>query len=456
MLIAIFLVTISGAVPRGLIAPSEIAWVTDDESQLVTCQLSALSWSCEAPQQPRGIIVVTGANGIAYRMPEGDDFAIRPWGRLLVVQSDATPDADPVGVSVSAWMPERSQWRTNTKRLDITQDRSIDVVRVSQRAFWVAGDETDRAGFVRLDVGQFASTRIMWNVVRDADFRVPLVITPTLAATLRGHVRSSTDSDVDGTDVELFEPLIPDSSASDEALLEAESIRIEAAKSDAIGDFAFDSVGAGPFVVVVTDAMRGRGTAVVRLTSSPVTIRLTPPRRARGRVLRQQAPAIGTRVRLLPDPAKFLAATDARDLATIDVITDLDGRFSLPLPPQAGGELQFVGADGGVRRVALPSGTAAGDVDLGDISLPGARRAAIRLAATGSCTLTAVGPVGGFGLRSVAESSTEGIVHWLDVPEPGSWTLNAECDGRTANIQPSMIFVADEDVPTIVDARVIR
>src|SRR5262249_20923823 len=142
-----------------------------------------------------------------------------------------------------------------------------------------------------------------------------------------------------------------------------------------------------------------------------VTVRLTPPSHARGRVLRGGTPSVGARVRIVPDSKAFVAASDVRDFASPDAGTGADGRFVLPLPPVVSGVIQVVAPDGSSVRVPIPARAGSGDIELGDIALTEPRRLIVRVVGGTGCVLYAVGPAGTLGLSVVREVDTMGIVH---------------------------------------------
>jgi len=457
---AAMLAVLTGAIPLELAAPARVVWIADAPAETVTCGVSAAEWFCGGiPDGARGIVVILGANGIAFAItgqPGAAISAFRSWGRAVAIQRGAVSDTDLARAKASVWSPERSRIRANTTRLTATIDAAVDVLPVAPGLFWVAGNDTDADAFVVVDGGEFAVTRVPISSLRDGNVEVPLLVAPALASVLIGRVEDARGDDVDATDVELFELLQPPRSSDDDRLLERPMVRVGLVTTGTDGSFAFTHLGEGPFVVSITDATRGRTRMVVPSAGRPVTLRLTPPSRARGRVLSQRMPVSSARVRLVPDPQQFIAASDARDLASLDVVTGVDGRFVLTLPPIASGVVQVVAPDGRSVRVPLPGRSGRGDIELGDISLSEARRLTIRVAAASGCVLSAVGPAGMLGLSVVREAGVMGIVHWLDLPEAGQWSLDAECDGRLALVEPATVLVDAAGPPPIVDARIVR
>ena len=112
---------------------------------------------------------------------------------------------------------------------------------------------------------------------------------------------------------------------------------------------------------------------------------------------------------------------------------------TLPLPPQAAGDVQFIASDGASIRVALPALSNLSEIALGDVALPEPIAVEIR-ADVPDCRMTAVGPAGALGFALVHGRATS-TIYQFDLPEPGQWFLDAECSGQHVSLQPSAIQV---------------
>ncbi len=459
MIVIALLTTLAGSTPAAIGAAWRAVYISVEASHDTTCQLLPLDrWTCaDLPADANGIVVIVGERAIAYRAVRAIDpsFIIRRWGRLLAIQHGSIADEELVQTTVTAWAPARSQFRPRSTRALLTADPSIDVLTVAPGAFWVAGDAGNGGRFLLVGGGGFATTRVMLSAMEAGEVDTPLVVAPAPASTLSGRVEDAQGTDIDGTDVELFELLEPRTDLTGEEILAAPLVRSALARTQADGTFAFERLGDGPFVLLVTDPFRGRGEAVAMSAREPAVIRLRPPRHARGRVLRAGLPVDGARVRLIPDPQTLAAADDVRDLAAPDLSTTADGRFAMALPPVISGALQITAADGSSVRTALPSPAGSGDLDLGNILLPDPQRVVVRLVGGDGCVVSAVGPLGLLGVTIVRQSESTDLVRWLDIPEPGRWMLNADCGSRPASVTPDVLVIGDSDTPSIVDVRVV-
>jgi hypothetical protein len=143
-------------------------------------------------------------------------------------------------------------------------------------------------------------------------------------------------------------------------------------------------------------------------------------------------------VRFVPASTAWRNSSDPSAHLTADVSTDDSGRFTLPLPPQASGDVQFIAPDGATTRVKLPA-VDLSEIALGDVSLPDPIAVTIR-ADVGGCRMTAIGPSGALGLAMVPGRAAS-TIYQFDLPEPGEWFLDAECSERHASVQPSSIQV---------------
>jgi hypothetical protein len=233
-------------------------------------------------------------------------------------------------------------------------------------------------------------------------------------------------------------------------------IRTATTRAGDDGTFSFERLGSGPFVIMVTDPDRGRGITIVRSIGEPVVVRLSPPLRATGRVLRHQLPVAGARLRFVPDADAFRSSTDGRDLASQEEVSGSDGRFELALPPLRSGMLQVIAPDGATVRVPVVGDGADHRLTLGDITLPDPRRVTVRVLGGDACVLFVAGPVGHLGMTVLRESAASDNLHWFDVPEAGEWALDADCQGRPAKVDPAVFAVSVERSDVMVDVQIIR
>jgi hypothetical protein len=335
-------------------------------------------------------------------------------------------------------------------------DQAVDIVQLSNVAFWIAGSTSDADAFLSIDGSAIGSLRAPLTDVKEGPPELPLFVPAPMAFPLTGRVRGRAAQDVEGAEVELYEPLTKPS--PDRAFESLPMVRRRQTRSDGSGSFTFERLAPGIYLIVVTDSMFGRATARVESLADPLTIQLIPPRRATGRVLRGMLPVPSARVRFLPDRDAFVGSADPRDLVAEETPTDADGRFSAALPSQLAGTLQVIAPDGASARLPLRSASQSGDIAVGDITLSEQRRLAVRLLDPASCTLSAVGPLGAIGL-TVVHATESGAVHWFEIPEPGDWALDAACEGQDYAVQPMIVSVpatAPDAMIPIVDVRLLK
>ena len=452
---------VTGLIPMSLGPPSRIVWLpTDGIAGDQDCELTFRStWKCRLPAGSPGVVVVAAeAALVSFSIGVASvevPLTIASWGRLLLVQDGgATPD-DLRDLQVIAWKPERSAVRSQTARLTPIQDAAVHVSRLSQSAFWLTGEPLDPDAYVLIEGAAFASKRLSTTAIASGPPDVPFYVSLTPPSSMTGRVEDRSGQDVDGADVELFEPLAMSDDRERSSGQPPVLIRRAKARSSADGTFVFDRLDAGSWYVVARHPSRGRATASVSVVSEPLVIRLTPPARLTGRVLQRAVPLAGARIRFVPDTTAWMASVDPRDHLVEDTYSGLDGRFSLTLPPDRGGTVQIAGPDNASRHFALPSQISPDEIALGDVTLPGPRRATVRLSDPATCDLFAIGPLGTLGLATVRATRAPSV-YWFELPEPGAWALNAECDGVAAAIEPPLITVAPDGPEPTVHAHLVR
>jgi hypothetical protein len=456
------LITIAGAVPRELVAPARVAWIGAKPSQAIVCLLqSTTRWSCDGiPPDASGVVVIVGDGGIASIMVEpsgAGNPVLRRWGRAIYVQPASGVEDDLGKLQVTSWVPDRSSVRLLSTRFVPMRNTDVDITRLAPGIFWIAGDDVQADAFLSLDAAAFATTRIPIDWVLAGDVESPVYVIATLPSTLTGRVQDSRGADVADTDVELFELLVaPVDTQSVDDLLSRSMIRTGRTRSGDDGTFSFERLASGPFVIMANDADRGRGVTIVRSLAEPVVVRLSPPLRVTGRVLRHQLPVTGARLRFVPDADAFRSSTDGHDLTSQEQVSGSDGRFELAFPPLRSGMLQVVAPDGAAVRVSVVGNGSDHRLALGDIALPDPRRVIVRVLGGDACVLFAAGPVGQLGMTVLRESAASDNLHWFDVPEAGQWALDADCQGRPATVDPPLFAVSVERSDVMVDVHIIR
>ena len=146
---------IVGRVPSALVGPSGVAWLSEEPAP-VACELvSPEQWACrDVAASAKGVVVVIGSGGVAYQVVDSGELmaaTIKQWGRLVLVDAGGVPPDTAGDLHCTAWTPERARFRAAVVRLTAIRDSTIECVRVSENAFWVAGDQFDQDAVVRLE-----------------------------------------------------------------------------------------------------------------------------------------------------------------------------------------------------------------------------------------------------------------------------------------------------------------
>jgi hypothetical protein len=485
---------VSGRVPASIGPASRILWIGSDEDQTATCVLTSQRlWSCEITSQerdstgspghasavfpgraaglrvtspmsvvgPTGIVVFIADASIAY-VPIGSsndvgDHAL--WGRVIRVRPRGVSPEDLHTLRVTAWKPQRSVLRAQARRFVPVRDDSVRVVPLSSTAFWIAGQSVESGAFLLIEGPAIATSRLATDALATDSPEVPLIAPADAPQSLTGRLQTRDGRDVEDAEVELFEPLriseVPD---GPDRHPPTELVRRANVRSSADGTFAFDRLSSGVYEVSVVHPRLGRGGATVKSFSQPVLIRLIPPTRAIGRVLRRGLPVGGARIRFIPDAGAFMASADPMLYIAEETISEADGTFVLPLPPASAGFVQLVGADGVMKRIPISPGSGTQDILLGDVVLGDPRRLIVRLVEPAACNLFATGPLGMLGLAVIRASTPFGTFNMFsfELPEPGEWALSADCGGQVRPVEPTIVRVPPDGPEPLIDVRVIR
>jgi hypothetical protein len=452
--------TIGGAIPPGIVAPTSALWFDAEAGAGGSCRLESTErWRCTGiPEPARGLVLLVSDTVVAA-LPVGigaSGMSIKRFGRLFVIPPGTVAPADNGAVQLTPWRPERSSIRTKVNRFVPIKDEGVDVLRVSPGTFWIGADSVDPESYLAGDGPRTVSGPIALTTLLTGPPDVPVYLT-TLSTpwTLSGDVRTADGLPVEDAYVELFQALPPGPDAEPVAFEARSMVRVAETRSQADGRFAFDRLPPPPLLAAVRHSTEGRGVAVVSGAVDAVTIRLAAPARVTGRVLRRGLPVRAARVRFVPSASALIDSADPRELLADERTTAGDGRFALQLPPSHAGEIQIVAPDGVSVRLPLPSIGIAQEVGLGDINLTEPRRLTVRLLEPISCTLSAVGPLGGLGL-TIVEATAAGHLHWFELPEPGRWTIAASCAGKAFGLVPSTVDVAPSGAEPQLNVRFQR
>jgi hypothetical protein len=456
-------VGVSGSLPEGVVPfepTSPVVWLPADQSRedrRHECFLATARWSCPSvPLGEAGVAIVVGNGAIGY-VVLGPSGAIAngssEWGRLVRVASG--PSVESLSdLRVSSWTVDRPPSRPNTQKLDVVPDTNSQVVRISATSFWVSGPIPSSDSFLRLEGPGVARHDTTMQALAGGPVEVPFVIDATNGVAITGRVETRSGEPVAGTLLELFAGT---PGGGDDAANEKKEnlpvVRLATAIADADGGFEFDGLENGSYQVVATAFSRGRLSRWTTTGSPPLLMILEPPPTATGRVVRQKLPAPDVKVRFVPGHAAWRNSSDPSAHLTVDVSTDESGRFTLPLPPQPAGDVQFIAPDGASTRVSLPAVSGLSEIALGDVALPELIAIVLRTDVAG-CRLTAIGPAGALGFAVVSGRATA-ATYQFDLPEPGEWFLDAECSDRHASVQPPSIQVKPTSSPGSFDVHVI-
>ena len=459
--------SIGGDVPWAIGPAVSVVWIGADGPKPDACEISATRWHC-APADAPGIVAVFGATGVALSSATLNGAAsavIRRWGTALVLVPGTAAAGTLHEIRLSAARPDRSVHRPKTVRFLKTSQPNVDVVPVSSTVFFVAGDDVDPDAFLEVEGPEVATTRVpMAAIAGAADHRVDVLL--DAPSTLTGRVTTASGEDVEDAAITLaaamtWHPSNGDASTTsgrrDEKTLEYPTIDAAETRSGPGGLFAFEHLGAGPFLVSATHRTLGRQTAVVRSVSEPLVVRLAPLPIATGRVVRHQLPVGGAVVRFVPDVPAFTESTDPGQLAAEPAVSGADGRFSIALPPNTSGSLVATAPEGGTIRVKIQKPAENLEMTLGDLVLPDPIRLTVRLLDLAACEMQAAGPLGSLGVATV-RANRAANTYLFELPEPGEWVLNASCGDCTPSLQPQIVAVGSgpSDTPLVVDVRIVR
>jgi hypothetical protein len=428
-------------------------WIGPD-GITIGCEVGeARTWECNALPDgvAAGVVILTGTDGVAAvtRQVSGTQVVVKPWGRAVRVA--AAPDANEPA-SITALKPERSPIRTNVRRLDAVKDDGVEVIGVGGRLFWICGEEPDPDAYLVIDAPGLAAVQVAVSALRqgaaDDVFEAPV----QAGRVLHGVVTSGRDGDQPDSTIDLFETLPASAPPPPGPADTWPMVRRASTRSDADGRFVFEGLTSGPYVLTASHPTGGRASVTVASVGDPVVVRLSPPGRLTGRILRRGIPVVYARVRFVPRASALLASLDPHELRAGESATAEDGRFVLRLPPAREGDVQVLAPDGATLRIPVPPLRPGEERSIGDITLPDRRGLTVRLLEASACELSAVGPLGALGL-SIVRGTRGANVHWFELPEPGDWAIFADCGGHESATRPAVVRIEASGPDVIVDAR---
>jgi hypothetical protein len=361
------------------------------------------------------------------------------WGRLIRVITAG----DEEDISASALQIDRPAVRPNTRTLGVVPDNETHVWPVSPTAFWVVGSSRRSDAFIRFEAKQSARHDEPLERVMEGAAEAPMTIPLQLPVALEGRVELSSGAPVPGAIVDLLALRPSDFTEPERAALNAADVmRIAEGRTDADGKFEFDGLESRLYKVAVVDFEHGRGEQWTNAAGPLLVVRLKAPSKATGRVLRQSLPVQGVVVRFVPDASAWRDSRDPAAHLTLDTSTDDSGRFALTLPPAAAGAVQLTAPEGATKRIPLPNIPNVSEIVLGDVVLEDLILVELQTDVP-DCVVSAVGPAGVAGF-SIVRARSVGIVHSLQLPEPGQWLMQAECGGVQRRVSPRALEVSSK------------
>jgi len=438
---------LSGELPSQVepAAVTRVVWVPADESAAIPqgdCVLLApRGWSChQRSAGDVGVVLIQAGAEIGFVAFGGHGVVasgIAKWGRVIRV----TTAGDPEEVSAMALRLDRPAIRPNTRTLGVVPDTETHIWPMSSTAFWVAGTSRRADAFIRFEAKQSARHDEPLERVLEDEAESPLTIPLQPPLMLEGHVESSSGAAVSGAIVDVLTLRPSDSAEPTRALLNTVDVMYVAeTRTDADGRFEFEGLESRLYNVAVIDFEHGRGDQWTDAVGQPIVIRLKAPAKATGRVLRQSLPVPGVVVRFVPDASAWRDSRDPAAHLALDASTDDSGRFMLTLPPSAEGAVQLTAPDGATKRIPVPHIANVSEVALGDVVLEELIEVELQTDVLG-CVVSAVGPAGVAGF-SIVRARSVGIVHSLQLPEPGQWLMQVECGGVQRRVSPPMVEVS--------------
>ena len=265
---------------------------------------SGLSW---AGAVPRAATVQTVSSVAAH------------WGRpIYFIDAAGGTGAD---LRVTAWRHSRRPPGVSRPRLRVVPDSQTDVHQIGPRSFWVVGRTDTNDRFLEVKGARATTVRIDVKTLIGAAADQPLRVFLRPTVPVAGLVVDTGGAPVEGALVSLFE-LIRSRPPTGEALGDEIVTKrwIAETTSDPSGRFLLNGPPPGEYEFLAAHPTRGRSVGERQVDGTPITLRLRPTPRVRGRVLRDHLPLVGVAVRSVPDQLVFARAADP-----VEVLAPGDG-----------------------------------------------------------------------------------------------------------------------------------
>jgi len=365
------------------------------------------------------------------------------WGRLLLV-SDRGDDVPP-RLRVTMARPVPPLRRPRSVRVETAALPDVRVTRIEPAVVWIAGDSSPPSSWIEIRSARSGPSYLLLADIVDGPPDVPVRVLLDDTRTVDAVILSDRALPAGGALVTVFRVIDPVPAAASAAAREPPPRRVFASEALADGDGSvrLEGLGDGVYEIVAWHARFGRGSLLLPVGRDRVTITVTSPGIARGRVLAGGTPAAGVDVTVVPDPYAAALAEDLVDLKGGDARTGLDGRFAVTLAVGGGGEVRVGGGTHPVRRVPLPAARVP-IVELGDIELGHGVSVSIALDEDPGCDVRAAGPIGRAGLRIVTATRTGPGLFSMTLPEEGTWEFGLLCGRDERALLPSVVRVTGQ------------
>ena len=406
------------------------------------------------PLESGGLMLLQGRERLAYAVvPAVGGPAARErvvtrlasFGRLLRIAGPEGSKTDDIEVRV---VREKSGGVGGPLRVALEAEDGFRISRIGEHSFWIAGSDDVSDLLLRIQ-GEAMATETIPLSNLEGPAAVPFDLPMREPLTIEGRVVDARGAAVPGTPVsvrELLPPLSP-SAGGRRAPGERHRSLKEVITGEA-GVFLVRGLEDRSYELLAIHPTFGRVRVRARPGVEALTLRLKPPRRAQGRVVRDGTPVPSVPVLVLPEPAEMAqevreAGVDPTDFLSPGVTsTDSGGRFSVGLPPRGAGQLRIGSEQTGFVRLAYRiDASAVDDLDYGQVELPRAVRLEVDLEGPVTCGVTAAGPVGSTGLSLIEGTPLAGGRRLLLLPEAGRWFLSASCGRATVDVVPPLVDV---------------
>jgi hypothetical protein len=365
-----------------------------------------------------------------------------PWGAMF--QISPRPDSLERGpLEATLWRFRRSH-TGRSRRLMLTPAPGYQAVWVTSGTLWIAGTRPEDDVLLQIAGAGVVTVRVALGPLRLNPSGNPIPVALDVATEVAGRVVAGDGRAVAGAVVTVSELV-------DEAGRLASSpapglfrLRLDEVATDDEGLFVVNGLGQREYEWLAMHPLLGR-TMIVGFPDSPMTLRLESERSVMGRVTSGGEPLAGVPILILPLLEGLTASGDPLEHIGQEIRSDSAGRFRVPVPSRAAGDVRIGSNATGIVRRRVESGAGPSLIDLGDIELRRPSTVVVRLDGHDGCDMGAVGPLGRVGMQIIA-ANRHGPGTWrLHPPERGRWSLVATCAGKALTLEPATFEVTPDD-----------